>query len=141
MLRMLKMIPILSGKACGTIGIILAIFLLAGAGTALDAKTIRDIAYKSGQLTEYEQEGCKLNLYLPEGAENFPVLVYFHGGNLVFGDKDSIFVWGIAEKFLEAGVAIASANYRMNPRAHYPAYARDAAAAACAGEDLDVRIV
>jgi len=52
-------------------------------------QTILNIPYKPGDLDPYEKEACKLNLYLPDQVKDFPVLVYFHGGNLVFRDKDS----------------------------------------------------
>lgn len=81
-------------------------------------KTIFDIVYTA--------EGQKLDLYLPE-CEAFPVFVFFHGGGLKKGDKDSM---AVAADYLTAhGVAVVSANYRMYPDAVYPDFLRDAASA------------
>lgn len=67
-----------------------------------------------------------LDIYLPESTA-FPVFVYFHGGGLESGDKQDQ-----AELFrylTDRGVGVVSANYRMYPRAHYPEFILDAAAA------------
>lgn len=69
---------------------------------------------------------CTLDLYLPE-AEFDSVFVYFHGGGLEGGSKDcpESFVRG----FTENGIALVSAEYRMYPRAKWPDFIHDAAAA------------
>lgn len=68
----------------------------------------------------------QLDLYLPD-CDAFPVLVYFHGGGLEAGDKaDETFFTELAE----AGIAVASANYRMYPDAAFPDFLEDAADAA-----------
>ena len=64
-----------------------------------------------------------LDLYLPDG-DTFPVLVYFHGGGLVRGDKAKAVFY---EELQEKGVAVISANYRMYPEAAYPDFLKDAA--------------
>ena len=43
--------------------------------------------YKPDASTEYEQQRCKLDFYLPEKATGFPTIVWFHGGGLQNGDK------------------------------------------------------
>jgi len=93
-----------------------------------DVHVLNDIAYKSSSsLTEYEKTRCKLDLYLPATGQNFPVLVWFHGGALKGGSKDG--AKPIAERFAHAGVAVVAANYRLSPKATYPAYLDDSAAA------------
>ncbi len=89
----------------------------------------QDIAYKSGTLSEYEQQRCKLDLYLPEGRAGFPILVWFHGGALQTGTKDDEFNMRIARRLAEEGLGVALANYRLTPNAKYPSYVEDAAAA------------
>lgn len=82
-------------------------------------KIIKDIAYD-------RFDACKLDLYLPEGNE-FPLLVFFHGGGLECGDKsDDIHVF---QYLVDHGVAVATANYRMYPDAKYPEFIEDAASA------------
>ena len=91
---------------------------------------LKEIAYKSGTaLSEYEQERCKLDLYLPNSRTGFPTLVWFHGGALKTGSKDEEFNVRIGRRLAEAGVAVAMANYRLSPKAKYPGYVEDAAAA------------
>lgn len=67
-----------------------------------------------------------LDVYLPE-CENFPVLVWFHGGGLERGDKK--YKYPLIESFVEKGIAVVSANYRMYPDAVYPEFVLDAATA------------
>lgn len=89
----------------------------------------QDIAYKSGgDLTEYERERAFLDLYLPEGASDFPVVVWFHGGNITGGDKAGAVHAGIGNTLAGRGIAVASVNYRLSPRVTFPAYIDDAAA-------------
>ncbi len=66
-----------------------------------------------------------LDLWLPEG-EDFPVLVYFHGGGFVNGDKS---YHDFYADLTARGIAVASANYRLYPAAKYPDFITDAAAA------------
>ena len=82
-------------------------------------KIISDICYNP------ETKQC-LDIYIPE-SHAFAVLVYFHGGGLVQGDK----VTGKAfiNHLTERGVAVVSANYRMYPDAKYPDFICDAAEA------------
>ena len=107
-----------------------AIFWLhAQAGLAEDVVVNVDISYKSGSgLSEYERERCALDLYVPEGAADFPVIVWFHGGGLTAGDKAEATQAGIARSLAARGIGVASVNYRLSPRAGYPAYVEDAAA-------------
>jgi acetyl esterase/lipase len=91
---------------------------------------LNDLPYKPGTvLTDYERDRCKLDLYLPEGATGYPTLVWFHGGGLTAGRKDDDFTARIARSLAQAGVAVAAPNYRLSPKAPYPAYVEDAAAA------------
>lgn len=67
-------------------------------------------------------EAQVLDLYLPD-CEQFPVVIYFHGGGIIEGDKKEKFLSYLQEK----GVAVISANYRMYPDAKYPDFIEDAA--------------
>ncbi|MBQ4101615.1 MAG: alpha/beta hydrolase [Oscillospiraceae bacterium] len=83
-------------------------------------KTIENISY--GNLDSVQ----KIDLYLPDGAAS-SMFVYFHGGGLVGGNKNSAGVF--APYLTSRGIAIASANYRMYPDAEYPDFICDAAQA------------
>ena len=96
-------------------------------------KTTKDIPYKDDVVsqTPYEIERCKLDLTVPAGAKGFPTFVWFYGGGLKNGDKDmrSEYSAEIRESLAQGGVAVVTPNYRLSPKAHYPAYVDDAAAA------------
>lgn len=68
-----------------------------------------------------------LDLYLPQGVKNPPLLVWIHGGGWRNGDK------GRGGKFVpagpEAGYACASINYRLSGEATFPAQIHDCKAA------------
>lgn len=88
----------------------------------------QDVAYKSGDLADYERERSRLDLYLPGEVADFPTVVWFHGGGLTAGDKAARTQAAIARSLAERGIGVASVNYRLSPRASYPAYVEDAAA-------------
>ena len=75
----------------------------------------------------YDNEKDFLDIYMPEGGKDVPVIVYFHGGALLMGDKS----WGedIGNKLAEAGIGLVSVNYRLSPEFHHPNHINDGAAA------------
>jgi acetyl esterase/lipase len=75
----------------------------------------------------YALERCRLDVYLPAGRENFPLVVWFHGGNLVAGNRQD--ARNVAEMLVANGIGCIVPSYRLSPRATYPAYIEDAAAA------------
>jgi acetyl esterase/lipase len=118
------------------------VVLLLAAATLADGpgksqvEVMLDVPYKTGEaLTDYEQQRCRLDVYLPKGKKNFPTLIWFHGGGLKNGDKsslqsgDSAKSESMAHSFAENGIAVVVPNYRLSPKATYPAYIQDAAAA------------
>jgi hypothetical protein len=68
-----------------------------------------------------------LDLYLPD-CEEFDVFVYFHGGGLENGSKDTAMRYS-DQYLLERNIALVMVNYRMYPSAVFPEFIRDAAAA------------
>jgi acetyl esterase/lipase len=96
---------------------------------AARAETVKDLPYKQGEkLSAYERERCKLDLYLPE-QKPFATLVWFHGGGLTAGSKGNKETVAVAESLARGGIAVAAVNYRLSPKAKYPAYIEDGAAA------------
>jgi acetyl esterase/lipase len=67
-----------------------------------------------------------LDIYLPRGNANPPLVLWIHGGAFKFGDKAK--PEGLAQ-FLEAGIAVASMNYRFSSEATWPAQLDDLKAA------------
>ncbi|MBU1012773.1 MAG: carboxylesterase family protein [Bacteroidetes bacterium] len=115
----------------------LSVHLIAGCTSQQDDSNlekqytfVENISYKSDYFQdEYEEERCKLDLYLPNEKKNFPVMVWFHGGSLKRGSKDDKMTRSVGMKFANEGIAVAVVNYRLSPKAKYPAYINDAAAA------------
>lgn len=87
----------------------------------------RNLAYKT-DVVGYEAERCKLDIYKPKAAKRAPSLVWFHGGGLTGGDKNDKNAKVIAEVLADQGVIVLMVNYRLSPKAKYPAYIADAAA-------------
>ena len=80
----------------------------------------RDLAYlTSGHPRQ------KLDLYLPQGGDKLPLIVYIHGGAFRMGDKSQ----GVPLDCLEQGYAVASINYRLSGEALFPAQIEDCKAA------------
>ena len=67
------------------------------------------------------------------GTPPFPVVIYFHGGSLISGDKSEGWTdWSnnFGFKFLEAGISMVMVNYRLSRQqgTKWPLYIQDAAA-------------
>ena len=85
----------------------------------------RDIDYVSG--ARYEDGKDLLDVFMPEGANGVPVVVFFHGGALRGGDKGS--GRAVAERLVPEGIGVVSASYRLSPTFRHPAHVEDAASA------------
>jgi len=111
----------------------LLLCLTALPAAANETKAFKDIAYKDDVVsqTPYEQERCKLDLTVPVGPKGFATYVWFYGGGLKNGAKDlrSEYCAEIRESLAQGGVAVVTPDYRLSPKAKYPAYVDDAAAA------------
>jgi len=112
---------------------LLSLLLTVATLSASETKVVKDVAYKDDvvSLTPYEQDRCKLDLTVPVGAKGFATFVWFYGGGLKNGAKDlrSEYCAEIRESLAQGGVAVVTPDYRLSPRAKYPAYVDDAAAA------------
>lgn len=80
----------------------------------------RDIAYGKNPRQ-------KLDLYLPDGAQRAPVIVFFYGGSWQYGSKDDYRFLGQA--FAEKGFITAVADYRLYPEVKFPSFVEDGARA------------
>jgi acetyl esterase/lipase len=96
---------------------------IAGAET-YSVRVVRDVSYLQG--VRYADDKDKLDLYLPEGRRNAPVIVWYFGNQLMGGDKsEDAFV---GRRFASAGFVTAVVNYRLSPAVSHPAHVQDAAA-------------
>ncbi|MEC7125141.1 MAG: alpha/beta hydrolase [Bacteroidota bacterium] len=91
---------------------------------SISYKILTDLPYYENPVNDtYQKERCMLDLYFPEGIQNFPTIVWFHGGGLKRGSK------AIPEQLKQKGLAIVAVNYRLHPKVNAPKYIEDAAAA------------
>jgi acetyl esterase/lipase len=107
----------------------LPLLALAALVSAADpgVRIVTDLAYRpADEKDEYARVRCRLDLYLPVDAKDFPCVVWFHGGGLEEGGRQGERRWGTS--LAQAGIALAAVDYRLSPKAAYPAYIQDAAA-------------
>jgi acetyl esterase/lipase len=90
--------------------------------------TIRDVAYYDGP--DADKVRHKLDLYLPKGKKDFPVLFFVHGGAWRHGDKTFMGVYGaLGTFFARHGYGTVVINYRLSPAVKHPEHIRDVARA------------
>ena len=92
-------------------------------GEEIEYTTTEDIPYRSGKLTDYMRERCRLDVYHPKNKKDFSTVVWFHGGGLKAGKRS------VPKALQGKGIAVVAVNYRLHPKVKAPAYIEDAAAA------------
>ncbi len=90
-----------------------------------DIISVRNIAYGSYEKTKGDLY-FKSNI-LNDGKKH-PVLLYYHGGGFIMGDKKCRV--GISEYYADKGYFVFCVNYRMPPEVVFPGYAVDCVNAA-----------
>jgi acetyl esterase/lipase len=89
---------------------------------ASSARAVPDLIYAT-----VAGSPLQLDLHLPPGAGPHPLLMWIHGGGWRYGSRSP----GRHPEFLvEAGIAVASIDYRLSDRAPWPAQIEDCATAA-----------
>lgn len=94
--------------------------------TPVTYTTRTDIAYRGdlpADADPYMAERCRLDLYHPANRTGYATVVWFHGGGLSSGERS------VPDQLREKGFAVATANYRLYPKAKCPDFIDDAAAA------------
>lgn len=71
----------------------------------------------------YMKQMCVFDFYYPTDIENFPTIVWFHGGGLTGGKRE------IPEYLKNKGVAVVGVGYRLSPNVKSSECIKDAAAA------------
>ncbi|MDB5312580.1 MAG: nlhH 1 [Gemmataceae bacterium] len=84
-----------------------------------------DIAYRTDAAADPERH--KLDVYVPKGAKDYPVLFFVHGGSWKSGNKN-LYV-AIGQAFAKVGIGTVITNYRLSPQVKHPAHAEDVARA------------
>jgi len=108
-------------------------FLLGAAGlNAQEAKyeveKVKNLSYNPAKSADPVRH--KLDLYLPKGAKDFPVMMFVHGGAWKSGNKE---LYGaLGETFARQGIGTAVINYRLTDSkgtVKHPDHVRDVAKA------------
>jgi acetyl esterase/lipase len=90
-----------------------------------EVKVIKDIAYSDAK--DADKVKHKLDLYLPEGQKDFPVLFFVHGGGWRGGDRKGAARLG--KMFAKHGIGTVAISYRLSPKVKHPAHIQDVAKA------------
>ena len=88
-------------------------------------QVLRDIQYYKG--TGSDPKFHALDLFLPEGEANFPLVFYVHGGGWRAGDKGT--PTALVNIFGRLGMGVASVNYRLSAQVKHPTHIQDVARA------------
>ena len=69
----------------------------------------------------------KLDLFIPKGKKDFPVLMFIHGGAWMSGDRK---LYGlVGHLFARNGIGTVVISYRLSPKIQHPAHIQDVARA------------
>ncbi len=94
-------------------------------GGNFEVEATKDIAYYTGE--DADPAKHKLDIYVPKGQKNFPVLFFIHGGTWSSGDRKLYAPLG--DLFARNGVGTVVISYRLSPAVQHPAHAEDVARA------------
>jgi acetyl esterase/lipase len=90
-----------------------------------EVEAVKDIAYYDGK--DADPDKHKLDLYLPRGKKEFPVLFFVHGGTWKSGDRKLYPKLG--ELYASRGIGTVIISYRLSPKVQHPAHIQDVARA------------
>jgi acetyl esterase/lipase len=94
----------------------------------LEVRAERNITYYTGPGADKLKH--RLDLYLPKGRQNFPVVMFVHGGAWFFGDKDFFGAHeAVGRMFAKHGIGAAVISYRLTPQVQHPEHVKDVARA------------
>jgi acetyl esterase/lipase len=88
-------------------------------------EVITNIAYRDGKEADRVQH--RLDLYLPKGQKDFPVLFFVHGGGWKNGNKEEFSF--LRRTLVPHGIGVVSINYRLYPTVKFPENIQDVAKA------------
>jgi acetyl esterase/lipase len=120
-------------KASLLLSALFAAMLLAGAaraesGKPYEVRELRNVAYFDGKGADFIRH--KLDVFVPVGKKDYPVVVLVHGGAWMIGDKSCCGLYSAVGRFLASqGVGAVLPNYRLSPWVKHPEHVRDVARA------------
>ncbi len=89
----------------------LTILCQVGSSAEYVCEVYHNISYYENTIQNDDKR--KLDLYLPKGKKDCPIMIWIHGGAWAFGDKKQ--EKELAENFVEKGIAVAVIGYRSSP--------------------------
>jgi acetyl esterase/lipase len=94
-------------------------------GGPFEVEVVKDVAYSDAK--DADEVRHKLDLYLPKGHKDFPVLLFIHGGGWRNGSKNGFAKQG--QLLARNGVGVVAVNYRLSPKVKHPEHIKDVARA------------
>jgi acetyl esterase/lipase len=93
---------------------------------ALEVEEHRDIAYRDDAKANPLRH--RLDLYLPRGKKDYPIVVLVHGGSWIVGDNRCCGLYSTVGHFLASqGIGTVMPNYRLSPGVKHPSHVEDVA--------------
>ncbi len=93
-----------------------------------EVEHVRDVAYYDGPRVDRGRH--KLDLFLPKGLVDYPVVMLVHGGAWVVGDNRCCGLYSsVGECLARQGIGVVMPNYRLSPTIKHPEHIRDIARA------------
>ena len=93
-----------------------------------EQQSFRDLPYYDGP--DAHSVRHKLDIHVPKGHKDFPVVFFVHGGGWIKGNKDHLGIYTIlARAFNRHGIGVVCPNYRLSPDVRHPEHIRDVARA------------
>jgi hypothetical protein len=94
----------------------------------LPAKSIAKMKIIEDESYSAIDSKMRLDIYLPKGVVKPPLMIWVHGGGMVFGNENAV-KYDESAKLLEVliknGIAVASVNYRLATEVPYPKTGQD----------------
>jgi acetyl esterase/lipase len=93
-----------------------------------EVEAVKDLAYYEGK--DADDKKHKLDLFLPKGLKDFPVLFFVHGGAWHTGDRNYLGVYSSLGRFYaKHGLGTVVISYRLSPQVTHPEHIKDVARA------------
>ncbi|MBI1914967.1 MAG: alpha/beta hydrolase [Planctomycetes bacterium] len=98
------------------------------AAKTFEVELVADLDYYKG--ADADKIKHKLDLFLPKGHKDFPVLFFVHGGAWRQGDKNFLGAYSSLGRFYARhGIGTVVTNYRLSPKVTHPEHIKDVARA------------
>ncbi len=99
-----------------------------GPAGVFEQQSFRGISYYDGK--DADPVRHQLDIHVPKGHKDFPVLFFVHGGGWIQGNKDHLGIYSVlARAFNRHGIGVVCPNYRLSPGVTHPEHIRDVARA------------